>query len=339
MNLADLTTFRVGGPARRLVTARTEADLIAAVREADAQADPLLIVSGGSNMLVSDEGFPGTVVVVTTQGIESRILPGTGVQISAAAGEMWDGLVATAVERGWSGLEMLSGIPGLVGAAPIQNIGAYGAEAASAIARVRVFDRHTDQVVVFQPPDCAFGYRTSLFKHSPGRYVVLSVDLQLRTGELGSPIRYTELARHLGVELGARVPVGEVRQAVLELRRSKGMVLDPSDHDTWSAGSFFTNPVVSPEVAATLPPAAPRFPQADGTVKTSAAWLIDQAGFHKGYGAGPATLSTKHVLALTNRGTATADDILTLARTVRDGVRTTYGITLGPEPVLVGLAL
>ena len=337
LRLADWTTFRIGGAADRVVVARTDDEVIATVRDADASGTPLLVVSGGSNMLVADEGFRGTVLVIATTGITVNCTD--TVDLCVAAGEPWDDLVKRAVKEGWSGLEMLSGIPGLVGAAPVQNIGAYGAEVASVVRRIRAYDRTTGQVTILEPADCRFGYRTSLFKQATGRYIVLSVDLRLRPSDQSAPIEYAELARHLSVEVGDTSPISEVRQAVLELRRGKGMVLDATDHDTWSAGSFFTNPVITPASAATLPESAPRFPQPDGSIKTSAAWLIDHAGFPKGYGTGPARLSSKHVLALTNRGDATAQDILTLARTIRERVRTTYGITLDPEPLLVGLTL
>jgi len=336
--LAEHTTLRIGGPADTLVVARTEEELIDAVRQADAESTPVLIVSGGSNMLVADEGFRGTAVVVATQGVATHESP-LGVTLKVAAGEPWDSLVGLTVDMGWHGVEMLSGIPGLVGAAPVQNIGAYGAEVASAITKVQVFDRRTGSMTFFTHDECHFGYRTSVFKEEHDRYVVLTVYLHLDLGSSSTPVAYAELAHQLGVEIGARVPLADARRAVLDLRRGKGMVLDESDHDTWSAGSFFTNPIISPDVAGFLPPEAPRFPQPDGTIKTSAAWLIDHAGFHKGYGTGPAALSTKHVLALTNRGGATASDVLTLARTIRDGVRATYGITLEPEPTLVGLTM
>jgi len=336
--LAEFTTLRIGGPADNLAIARTEEELIEEVRRADAESTPVLIVSGGSNMLVADEGFRGTAVVVATRGIEAEE-SGEGVDLRVAAGQSWDALVAHAVGQGWSGVEMLSGIPGLAGAAPVQNIGAYGVEIASAITGVRAFDRRTGQVVTFSPGDCRFGYRTSVFKQEQGRHVVLTVDLHLDRRPLSTPVAYSELAHRLDVGIGARVPLGDARRTVMELRRSKGMVLDETDHDTWSAGSFFTNPVVSAEAAAALPPGAPRFPQPDGSIKTSAAWLIDHAGFHKGYGEGPAALSSKHVLALTNRGDATAQDILALARLIRDGVRAAYGIALEPEPTFVGLSL
>jgi len=334
--LAEFTTLRIGGPARHLVVARTEEDLVETVRRADADSTPVLIVSGGSNMLVADEGFPGTAVVVATQGITESVST-DGVDLSVAAGQSWDGLVAHTVAQGWSGLEMLSGVPGLVGAGPVQNIGAYGAEIASSVSRIRAFDRHTGQMVVFGANECSFGYRTSIFKQEQGRYLVLEVDFHLTQDALSAPIAYADLARHLGVELGDRAPLADVRRAVLEVRRSKSTVLDAADHDTWSAGSFFTNPIVDPTVAESLPPEAPRFAQPDGSVKTSAAWLIEHAGFHKGYGTGAARLSTKHVLVLTNRGGATAKDILTLAHTISDAVHAQYGISLYPEPMLVGL--
>jgi UDP-N-acetylmuramate dehydrogenase len=221
----------------------------------------------------------------------------------------------------------------------VQNVGAYGQEVSQTIARVRVYDRRLRGVRTFAGPDCGFAYRTSRFKADPGRHVVLGVTFQLAVGTLGTPVTYAELARALDVEIGGRASLADVRAAVLALRTGKGMVLDDADPDTWSAGSFFTNPVLDQTVAATLPAGAPRFPQPDGTVKTSAAWLIEQAGFRRGFGDGPARLSGKHTLALTNRGGARAADVLALARTVRAGVADTFGITLVPEPVLVGCSL
>ena len=341
--LAELTTLRVGGPARQIVTATTAAELVEAVTEADAAGEPVLVLGGGSNLLVADEGFPGTVVRVATRGITADVAACSGADVTVAAGEDWDAFVATAVEQEWSGIEALSGIPGLVGGTPIQNVGAYGTEVAQTIASVRTWDRVVGRQATFALADCGFGYRHSRFKAEPGRYLVLEVRFQFTLGSLSAPIRYAELARLLGVPVGARVPAQQVRQAVLELRAGKGMVLDATDHDTWSAGSFFTNPVVSVADADRLPSEAPRYPQPDGTVKTSAAWLIDRAGFGKGFGAdldgGRATLSTKHTLALTNRGDATAADLLTLARSVRSGVEQKFGIALVPEPVLVGCTL
>jgi UDP-N-acetylmuramate dehydrogenase len=337
--LSAYTTFRVGGPARRLVVAETEADLERLVRELDARGEPLLVLGGGSNVLVSDNGFDGTVVKVATSGIEADVSDCAGALVTVAAGEDWERLVARTVAEGWSGLEALSGIPGSVGASPLQNIGAYGADVSQTIANVRTMDRHTGQRRTFATADCRFGYRDSRFKAEPGRYLILSVTFQLALGSLSAPVRYPELARVLGVELGRRVPATDVREAVLGLRRSKGMVLDDADPDTWSAGSFFTNPLLTPAQAATLPPDAPRFAQPDGRVKTSAAWLIDRAGFGKGYGSGQATLSTKHTLALTNRGHARAQDLLALAAEIRAGVEAAFQIRLVPEPLLVNCEL
>ncbi|GAB3624582.1 UDP-N-acetylmuramate dehydrogenase [Mariniluteicoccus endophyticus] len=338
--LATYTTMRVGGPIKNLVVAGSEQHLVDIVVEADAAGVPVLVLGGGSNLLVGDAGFDGIVVLVATRGITADVSTCSGASIKVAAGEPWDNLVAHTLAQGWVGLEALSGIPGLVGASPIQNVGAYGAEVAETIARVRTYDRHDKAVRTFAAADCGFAYRHSRFKAEPGRYVVLGVEFQLRLGELSAPVKYAELARTLGVEVGERAPALDVRKAVLGLRRGKGMVLDPADHDTWSAGSFFTNPIVPTDVAATLPDDAPRYPAGDGLVKMSAAWLIDHAGFTKGYGEGrPATLSTKHTLALTNRGRASATDVVALAREVRDGVRDRFGITLVPEPVLVGIEL
>jgi UDP-N-acetylmuramate dehydrogenase len=360
-SLAELTTMRVGGPPRDLVVADETESLVAAVRAADAAGDPLLVVGGGSNLVVADEGFPGTVVLVTSRGVrvESDDLCG-GVVVRVAAGEPWDDLVARAVAESWSGIEALSGIPGSTGATPVQNVGAYGQEVAQTVWQVRVFDRAEDRVRTLFASDCDFSYRHSLLKESmrtggPGtvspRYIVLEVAFQLRPTPMSQPIAYADLARGLGVEPGQRVPLTEAREAVLEQRRRRGMVLDVDDHDTWSCGSFFTNPILAPDDMTRLRqrsvdrlgpegPVPPEFPGPDGTVKTSAAWLIDKAGFAKGHGLpGPAALSTKHTLAVTNRGGARAQDIVSLAREVRDGVRQTFGVSLVNEPVLVGVEL
>jgi UDP-N-acetylmuramate dehydrogenase len=337
--LADHTTLRVGGPARRMITVGTEAELVEAVTDLDATGEPLLVLGGGSNLLVGDAGFEGTVVKIATRGIAEDTAACSGAVITVAAGEPWDPLVSHAVGQGWSGIEAMSGIPGLVGATPIQNVGAYGAEVGELISMVRTLDRSTGQRKTFFPVECGFGYRTSRFKSDPGRFLVLSVTFQLRLGTMSQPIRYPELARVLGVEVGQRAPAAEVRQAVLGLRSAKGMVLVEDDHDTWSAGSFFTNPILSQARALALPADAPRFSQPDGRVKTSAAWLIEQAGFGKGYGRGAARLSAKHPLALTNRGAASASDLLSLAREIRAGVHAKFGIELVPEPVLVGCEL
>lgn len=342
--LADHTTLRLGGPARAWVRATTEQELIDAVSTADADGTPVLVLGGGSNLVVADEGFDGLVVEVATSGItpDTDDCEGVcgGVMVRVAAGESWDDLVATAVERGWTGVEALSGIPGSVGATPIQNVGAYGQEVSQTIASVRVWDRTLKGVRTFAATDCGFGYRHSRFKADPSRHVVLTVDFQLQPGTLGAPVAYAELARTLGVGADQRAPLADVRAAVLGLRAGKGMVLDPADHDTWSAGSFFTNPFLTPEQAAALPEDAPRWPQPDGTVKSSAAWLIERAGFAKGHDlGGRAALSTKHTLALTNRGSATTTELLALARAVRDGVEQAFGVRLVNEPVLVGCRL
>jgi UDP-N-acetylmuramate dehydrogenase len=336
--LADLTTFRVGGAARRVVTAASADDLVDAVRTADDAGEPLLLVAGGSNLLVGDDGFDGTVVRVASRGVrENSVDFCGGADVTVEAGEPWDPFVELAVARSWSGLEALSGIPGSVGATPIQNVGAYGAEVAQVISSVRTWDRVDRTIRTFFAADCEFAYRDSLFKHAAGRYVVLQVSFQLLVADLSAPVRYAELARALGVPVESRCPLAEVRAAVLALRSGKGMVLDAADHDTWSAGSFFTNPLVDP---ALVPAGAPSYPAPDGLVKTSAAWLIEHAGFGRGHGLpGPASLSTKHTLALTNRGAAAAADVLALAREVRAGVQEAFGITLVPEPQLVNCAL
>ena len=335
-NLSDHTTFHLGGPAAEFVTATTEAEIIDAVTAADAAGTDVLVLGGGSNLVVADAGFPGTVVKLATTGVAVETVDG-GVLVTVAAGETWDGFVSTAVDKGWSGVEALSGIPGSVGATPIQNVGAYGQDVSQTITSVKVLDRRLREVRSFTAGECAFGYRWSRFKEVPGRYLVLEVTFRLGTdGETGSPIAYAQLAAALGVEQGTRVPSKQIREAVLALRRSKGMVIDEADHDTWSAGSFFTNPVVAPE---DVPEGAPAYPQPDGTVKTSAAWLIDHAGFKKGHGNERVSLSTKHTLALTNRGEGTTEDLLALAREVRDGVEAAYGIVLVNEPVMLGVEL
>jgi UDP-N-acetylmuramate dehydrogenase len=339
VSLAARTTLRVGGPAAEFVEAQTADDAVAAVADADARGIPVLILGGGSNVLIGDAGFGGRVVAMATKGITEEADMCSGAMVTAAAGENWDALVALAVRNGWTGIEAMSGIPGLVGGTPIQNVGAYGQDVSATIARVRTYDRTEKRIRTFFATDCGFAYRTSRFKVEPGRYLILDVTFQFGLGDLGSPVSYLELARRLGVELGDRAPLAEVRQAVLGIRGGKGMVLDEADYDTWSAGSFFTNPILGEASASRLPADAPRWPVGDGTVKTSAAWLIEHAGFHRGHGDGAATLSTKHTLALTNRGTATAADVLALAREIRDGVRAQFGIRLVPEPVLVGIDL
>jgi UDP-N-acetylmuramate dehydrogenase len=330
VDLAPLTTLRLGGPARSVVEATTEAELVSAASDPAA-----LLLAGGSNVVVADAGVDATVVRVLTRGVavDDR---GDHVVLRAAAGEPWDDLVARCVADGLVGVECLAGIPGSMGATPIQNVGAYGQEVADTVVAVRVLDRATGAVSELAPADCGFGYRTSAFKRSPGRWAVLDVALRLERGSESAPIRYAELARTLGVEVGARAPLAQAREAVLALRRGKGMVLDPGDHDTWSAGSFFTNPFVD---ATELPAGAPAFAQPDGTVKTSAAWLIERAGFRRGYGdAAGIAISSKHTLALTNRGAGTTAGLVALAREIVDGVRARFGVTLEPEPVFVGVA-
>jgi UDP-N-acetylmuramate dehydrogenase len=357
VRLADLTTLRIGGPAARFVDATTDEQIVEEVRAADRDGTPLLVIGSGSNLVVADDGFPGAVLRISTSGVETD-----GDVVRAAAGEDWDAFVARMVAEGRRGVETLAGIPGRVGATPVQNVGAYGAEIAQTLVRTLAFDRQTDRVVSLSNDDCGFSYRHSIFKASRSaggtdRYVVLAVHYSLPEAAESAPIRYAELARTLGVELGDTAALPDVRDAVLALRRSKGMVLDPADHDTWSAGSFFTNPVVA---ADRVPDGAPRFPpdnrnadnrNPDGIdgggvngggvngVKTSAAWLIEHAGFPRGYGDGPARVSTKHTLALTNRGGATTADVLGLAREIRNAVEARFGISLEPEPVVVGASL
>jgi UDP-N-acetylmuramate dehydrogenase len=341
-NLAPYTTLGLGGPAREFVEASAAEHLVSLIAEADRLARPTLVLGGGSNLVVADEGFDGLVIRVVTQGVAvSR--DGDEVLVTVEAGEDWDALVTRAVAEGWSGIECMSGIPGLVGSTPIQNVGAYGQEVAQTIRCVRAYDRKTRQVVDLEARQCGFSYRDSAFKRDLARHVVLGVTYALDISELSGPVAYQELAGRLGVEPGDRVPLDQARQAVLGLRRGKGMVLDPTDPDTRSAGSFFTNPILSPAEAEELAkraPGHPRWDMPDGSVKVPAAWLIEQAGYPKGYERGPVRISTKHTLALTNpTGAGTTADLLLLAREVRDGVLEKYGVTLVNEPVLVGCSL
>ena len=336
MRLSEFTTLRLGGPARRLLRAADEGAVIAAVRAADAAGEPLLVLAGGSNVVVADAGFPGTVLHLATQGVREE----DGLTV-VAAGEAWDPFVARCVAAGRDGVECLSGIPGSVGATPIQNVGAYGQEVAETIVHVRAFDRRDDAVVVLDARDCEFTYRSSVFKRTPGRWVVLSVAFALGDSGMSRPIRYAELARALGVSVGASAPLAAVREAVLALRRGKGMVIDPGDPDSVSAGSFFTNPVLDAEAFAELERRAgerpPAWPEPDGRIKTSAAWLIERAGFARGYG-DPVTvaISSKHTLALTNRGRGTTEQLVALAREIAGAVEQRFGVRLMPEPVFVG---
>ena len=348
-DLAALTTLRVGGPARSVVRADGPEGLLQAVQRVDEAGEPLLLVAGGSNLVVGDDGFPGTVVHVVGGSLRLREEPDLcgGAVVEVDAGVVWDELVAQTVAAGYAGLEALSGIPGSTGATPVQNVGAYGCEVSDTVARVHVYDRAERVQRSMAAADCGFGYRDSVFKRTatdgPGgteRFVVLRVLFQLAVADVSAPVGYAELARELDVPLGGRAPVPAVREAVLRLRRAKGMVLAGADHDTWSVGSFFTNPLLDPVTADALPVDAPRWSTADGRVKVSAAWLIEHAGISRGHGLpGPASVSTRHTLALTNRGSATTADVLALAREVRDAVRKAYGVDLVPEPRLVGASL
>jgi UDP-N-acetylmuramate dehydrogenase len=324
--LSSLTTLRLGGPPKAYVEAADEQELVAAVRAAE---PPVLVLAGGSNLVVADEGFPGTVVAVRSAGVARD-----GTTLTVAAGEPWDDVVALAVREGLAGIECLSGIPGSTGATPIQNVGAYGQEVAETIVDVRVLDRQDDVIRDLAPEECGFGYRTSRFKYRD-RWVVLSVTFALERSALSGPLRYAELAATVGAE---RAPLAEVRDAVLALRRAKGMVVDPRDPDSVSAGSFFTNPILDPQAYAPLgEQGAPGWAEPDGRVKTSAAWLIGRAGIERGHAVGRAAISSKHTLALTNRGGATTRELVALAREVRDAVRERFGVELHPEPVLVGV--
>lgn len=335
--LRNYTSLRVGGPAKNFVDAHNESEIIAAIEAAG--DTPVLIIGGGTNILVADSGFDGTVIRITNHALKSEVDACSGATLAIGAGENWDKFVQISIERGFAGLETLSGIPGTVGAAPIQNIGAYGHEVSEFITQVRTYDRQAKAIKTFTNQECEFSYRNSYFKSHPGRYVVIEVQFQLRIGVETTPITYAELATKLEIAVGEKAPVAATRKAVLELRAAKGMLLNPSDRDSWSAGSFFTNPIVTAEVAATLPEGAPRWPQADGRIKTSAAWLIENSGVKKGDAFGGARVSTKHVLALTNAANATAKDIATLAKSAQQHVQDKFGITLEPEVNLIGLNL
>ena len=368
-DLSQMTTFGTGGRVASVIHAYSEREIIDAVRAADEEGKPLLVIGGGSNILASDEPFDGVVVRDERRDIKTVFEEGCpGAQMHVTAGTPWDETVVYAVEHGWMGMEGLSGIPGSTGAAIVQNIGAYGQEVSGTVVKARTYDRLTKQIRTLFMTDMELGYRTSILKQSmrvpdsegrvwgpSPRWIVLDVDFQMRLATLSEPVRYGQLAQKLGVEPGTRVPSSDVRAAVLELRRSKGMVLDDGDRDTYSAGSFFVNPVIREEDAGILPEDAPRYavtdpsainqigaaaPKVPGLVKTSAAWLIDHAGFPRGYAMpGPAALSTKHALALTNRGEASGEQVAQLAREVKAGVQERFGVTLEPEPVLIGLEI
>ncbi|MCP2326424.1 UDP-N-acetylmuramate dehydrogenase [Hamadaea flava] len=340
VSLARWTTLGLGGPAQRMIVANSVDEIVQSVRSA---ADgPALILAGGSNVVVGDDGFPGVVVLVRSAGWTVTADDGGTVDLVVQAGQDWDGFVAYTVAEGLAGVECLSGVPGSTGATPIQNVGAYGQDVSEVITAVTVLDRLADEVVELSAAECEFAYRGSRFKHND-RWVVLSVAMRLVRSPLSTPIRYAELARRLGVEPGDHVNLGQVREAVLALRRGKGMVLDPEDPDTRSVGSFFMNPVLSASAYQMFLAKADgregtTWPEADGKVKVSAAWLIENAGFRKGYARGGAAISGKHTLALTNRGGRT-EDLLELAREVRDGVHARFGVTLRPEPVLINCEL
>lgn len=392
IRFADFTTLRVGGPIDRLVTATTPEELVALVREVEESGAPWMVLGGGSNLLVGDDGFRGTVIRIATRGIEARPGDEAGtVRVRVQAGENWDELVAFTVAQGYAGLEALSGIPGSVGASPVQNIGAYGQELSDVLIGIEFLDEGADEPRFMAADELELGYRTSVLKQGL-RGVVVSVEFALHDttaerevlGEaVGRPVAYAQLAQALGVQVGDRVPVARVREAVLALRSGKGMVLDPDDPDSVSAGSFFTNPIVSEHIARTLPGDAPRWYVApdepdeviplaeleaaspldaflahqaaleraeqqstdaaasEPLVKLSAAWLIEHSGIRRGFAlpGSRAGISTKHTLALTNRGGASADEIAQLARFVQGRVQAEFGITLHPEPVLVGLEL
>lgn len=343
--LAPRTTLHVGGPADRLVTANSPEELVESVRSADMEGEEVLILAGGSNVVIADEGFRGTVIEVAYGGIGQRLNDDGLAELRVGAGESWDVLVKHAVDNELAGIECLSGIPGSTGATPIQNVGAYGQEVSSTIRSLTVLDRASGEVRQIAAADCGFGYRTSSFKGSSA-VVVLEVEFVLAPSPESEPVAYQQLADALAIDPGARAPLGAVRETVLELRRSKSMLIDPDDPDSVSAGSFFTNPVLDGAQMAEVESRAnellgpdsgpPSWPAGDGRFKVSAAWLIEQSGFSKGYGEGPVGLSRNHTLAVVNRGGATTAELVAFARRIADGVRVTFGVGLLPEPVFVG---
>jgi UDP-N-acetylmuramate dehydrogenase len=334
--LAPLTTLRIGGPARRLVELEREEDVVDAVRDADGRGQPLFVLGEGSNVVIGDDGFPGLVARMCLGGVDVH-RSGDEVVVDVAAGESWDQLVARAIDEGWAGVACMSGVPGLVGATPIQNVGAYGQEVSETIVSVRVFDRVAGAFADMSASACGFGYRASLFK-GESRWIVTRVRFAFARGD-ETVVRYAELARALSVAEGESAPSRRVRDTVIALRRAKGMVLDASDPDSVSAGSFFVNPIVDAGRLAAVEAAAgekpPRFDAGNGRLKVPAAWLVERAGFPKGWGQGRAGVSRKHALAIVNRGGATARELLAVARAIRDGVRRRFGVVLEPEPVLV----
>ena len=345
IDLAPLTTLKLGGPAERLIRVEDTAELIRLVQAADAEREPLFFLAGGSNVVIADQGVPGTTVWIQTKGIEEQELEDGRISLTVAAGETWDELVARAVTSELAGIECLSGIPGSVGATPIQNVGAYGQEVSSTIASLLVLDRESGEVGTLENADCGFGYRSSHFKRDP-RFLVLAVEFILTPSEQSAPIAYAQLAGSLGVEAGERVPLPVARETVLDLRRSKSMVVDPADPDSVSAGSFFTNPLLDLADMADLTARAeeilgpddqpPSYPAPEGLAKTSAAWLIERAGFTRGFGEGPIGLSRNHTLAIVNRGGGTTAELVAFAHGIAEQVESVFGVSLSPEPVFVG---
>lgn len=341
---AEHTTIRLGGPVDDIVEARTEEELLALAREIDPNAENF-ILGGGSNVLIADEGVAGKTLKIATHGVES--IKSNGGVFRAQAGHSWDQLVEKMVGSGMAGIECLAGIPGTVGGTPIQNVGAYGQEISEVVVAIDAYDLHRRSLVRLTPLECGFGYRTSRFKSGPGRFIVVAVEFGLRQSRLSEPIRNSDLAARLGVSLGDRVELDAVPPAVLSLRREKGMVLDRSDIDTCSLGSFFTNPSFGPDelgalkarVLETSEEPVPTFPKkgSAGVVHVPAAWLIERAGFHKGYGAQHGIgLSSKHVLALVNRGGGSTAEAVDLARRIAQRVWKAFGVMLQPEPDFIG---
>lgn len=338
-NLSDFTSLKIGGPARKLVHAKTESELIDFVKSADVNEEPLLILGGGSNVLIGDDGFAGTVVIVETKGNQLEVDACSGGMIEVSAGEDWDAFVLSSINKGFAGLETLSGIPGTVGGSPIQNIGAYGHEVSETIARVKTYDRKSKEIKSFSATECEFSYRDSIFKRTNNRYVVLTVTFQLRIGEHSDAITYPELAKELQIEVGSKASTKSVRQAVLKIRERKGMLLGKSNQSLKSAGSFFVNPIITKLQADKLPAGAPKWQQPNGNVKTSAAWLLENAGVKRGEQLSGAKVSDLHVLAFTNSGSATAKDMVALARSAKAKVKEKFGIELQPEVQLIGCDL
>lgn len=340
VSLADHCTMGVGGPARYFVEARDEATVITAHEWAQARRVPLRVLGGGSNLVIADEGVDALVVKIALRGVNARLVEGAA-ELTAAAGEPWDDLVRDSVQRGWAGLECLSGIPGLVGATPMQNVGAYGQEVADTVGGVRVFDTFTGRIVTFSNRECRFGYRVSVFRSgAPGRYVVLSVSYRLRPGGAAT-VRYVDVEKALAARGITTPTLGDVRAGVLAIRRSKSMVLDPHDENRRSCGSFFTNPIIEgdalgPVAARAGDASMPRWALSDGRVKLSAAWLIERAGFTRGLTDGPVGLSTRHALAVVAHDNARAKDVVLFARRLQSAVEQRFGVRLTPEPVFWG---